>query len=152
MKVWSRDKFIQVTLQSMQGIPEADAIKLRLLVGEILTTRTQHLAFPFANVANEDDFQRALTNLFKTKTVNEIDVNTSLFLQDFKKIVSNDLERLAMNVAAAFLKSASNIATFRKKRKTPSEDKIRLYEFFAKLGLNAMIEFQSTLKVQNVIS
>ena len=149
MKVWVRDKFISITLQRMRGLPKNDALELRDMVGEILTFRTEYLGNPFENISCYESYQKSLSHLFNNSSINDIDINTSLILQDLKSPEKSDLETLSIDVAAAFLKSVANIATFRKKKKKPNPKKMLKYEFFSKLALNAIVEHQTKLETSD---
>jgi len=144
MKVWSRDKYIEVTLQAFKQLDRSEAVSVRHVMGKNLSIGLPTIGNPYSYVDDVQDFNSSLGGLFSRFSINDIDTATSLLLSNTKKSNKSKIDELASQGAAAFLKSSANIATFKKKNKSPNKDKLALYEFFAKMALNSIVEFNAS--------
>ena len=113
-------------------------------MGRSLSLGIPTLGNPFSYVDDTDDFNNSLGSLFTNASVNDIDVATTILIGSSKSMDSASLEHTSIKAAAAFLKATANTATFRKKKKSPKQEQTALYEFFAKMALNAIIEFNAS--------
>ena len=144
MKLWARDKYVEVTLLDLKKFGPSEAAKMRHLMGRNLSVGLPTLGNPFSYVDDIDGFNNSLGSLFRNASINDIDVATTILISGSKGMDSASLEQTSVKAAAAFLKASANIATFRKKKKSPKKDQTALYEFFAKMALNAIIEFNAS--------
>lgn len=147
MKVWARDKYIKLAIHQLKTLEPSDAQAMRQVVGEILVDGLSLIGSPFSAIGSLPEFSTALGNIIDHTPVNEIDVSTSLIIQEGGELNKSLLDDTSHKIAAAFLKSCANVATAKKKNKITKKTTASRYEFLAKIAVNSVVEFNERKEV-----